>query len=109
MEKTTKVLGKIEQVEFGIPNDRPYLFGLTLCLATSESSGVVTHIFANMRGAKWHNEYTEVIRMNKEVYNLLESAKVQTIDELVGKPVEMIFKEDFVRTLVSFRILTEVL
>jgi len=105
---TEKVLGKIEQVEFGIIHDRPNLFGLTLCLGTS-SSGVVESIVVNMNQAKYANDFTEVVEVMEEIYTLLKDAEVLNINELVGIPVEMTFKQGFRRTLESFRILTEVL
>ena len=109
MTTEIKVLGKIEQVEFGIIHDMPHLFGLTLCLATSEASGVVEHIVANMKRAELSNDYTEVVEINEEIYQLLNDAKVLTIDELVGVPIEMTFDKGFFERLESFRILTEVL
>lgn len=103
-----KVLGKIEKVKFGRVHDRPYLFGLSLCLSTSNGSGVIHTNIVNIqhKGIINHKEReSNIIEMNEYIYNLLKEAKVMTIDELVGKPVEMTFKESYFNILESVRIL----
>jgi len=109
MEK--KVLGKIEQVEFGCVHDREYLFGLILCLKTSDSSGVVdmhvVNMSKSMTSVEWNTKQNEeIVKMVKFVNKLLKDAKIKTIDQLVNVPIEMIFSNNLLK---SFRILTEVL
>jgi hypothetical protein len=108
-----KILGKIEQVEFGKIWDRENLFGLILCLKTSDSSGVVYTNVVNMQKTRikdmpnWNEKRAiNLVEMNEFIYKLLNDAKVSTIDQLVNVPIEITFKNNLLK---DFRILTEVL
>jgi len=97
-----KSLGKISQVYFGLRDG--YQYGLHFKLS---GQGWGTD------WGEWYNILCEMddkdsyaLKMLKVVHKLLEDAKVDTVDQLENKPVEVVFED---RCLKSYRILTEVL
>lgn len=103
-----KELGKISAVSFGRNTDRPFMFGLELTLS-GKGWGTFTTISANMSNTcKWSEEERDAafFEVCRKIYKLLEDANVNSVYELVGKPVEAIFEN---HTLRDYRILTEVL
>ena len=103
-----KELGKISAVSFGRNSDRPFLFGLELTFG-GKDWGTFTMIGANMSDTcKWGEvERNEAFfDVCKKINKLLEDANVNSVDELVGIPVEVTFENN---TLSDYRILTEVL
>lgn len=101
-------LGKITAVSFGRNSDRPFLFGLELTL-TGKGWGTFTTINANMSDAcEWTEEQRNAafFEVCRKIYKLLRDANVNSVYELIGKPVEVIFENNMLR---DYRILTEVL
>lgn len=105
-------IGKIERVAFGFGGD--VMFGLSVTLS-GPSWGVgdfkgtwsYSHITPDAN-YKWTEEdrariYLETVRF---VENLLKDAKVLSVEQLKGKPVEATFDGMLLK---SWRILTEVL
>ncbi|WP_149692918.1 hypothetical protein [Bacillus cereus] len=107
-----KYLGKIVKAEFGTHRNRPFLMGLQLEFRFDGNSGVNCggkHLINVSDHCNWDSEeqknaaFQKVI---KDVHKILEEAKVNTVSELVGKPIEIIIEDQMYK---SFRILTEVL
>lgn len=109
-----KRLGKIESVKFGLGGYQDCMLGLSVTLSNG-SWGV------NDSRCEWdselikHTEHTQWTEENRDknyanimryLSKLLSEAKVQTVDQLKGKPVECTFEGN---TLKEWRILTEVL
>lgn len=110
-----KKLGKIESVSFGLGGYQGAMLGLHVTLS------VGVGVFVGDSRANWDAEqikwtehtqwseedrdgwYSEIMRY---VSSLLKDAKVDTVDKLKGKPVEVTFDGN---TLKEWRILTEVL
>ncbi len=101
--------GKITRAKWGVHIDRPFLFGLYLAFGGS-CWGVSTHEVLNISPeCEYSDDVTkesEMERVIAKTVELLKSAKVHTIDELIGKPVEVTFNGT---TISSYRILEEVL
>lgn len=115
MEK--KYLGKITHVSFGLGGYQDIQFGLSVTL---EGQGIGTNAFIGGawdysfmkdpgENARWTEEdRTKImIEMLRKISELLKSAKIESIDQLKGKPVEMTIDND--NTLKDWRILEEVL
>ena len=109
-----KRLGKIESVSFGLGGYQGAKLGLHVTLG--DGSWGVGDSRANWDAeqikwsehSKWSEEdrdvwYAEIMRY---VSKLLKDAKVDSVDKLKGKPVEVTF---YGNTLKEWRILTEVL
>lgn len=109
-----KRLGKIESVSFGLGGYQGAMLGLHVTLG--DGSWGVGDSRANWDAemidcteySKWSESdrdvwYAEIIRY---VSKLLKDAKVDSVDKLKGKPVEVTF---YGNTLKEWRILTEVL
>ena len=109
-----KRLGKIEEVHFGLGGYQGAMLGLHVTLG--DGGWGVGDSKANWDSeqikwtehTKWSEEdrdgwYSEIMRY---VSTLLKDAKVNSVDMLKGKPVEVTFDGN---TLKSWRILTEVL
>lgn len=96
-----KRLGKIDSVSFGF-ND--YTFGLGLSFS-GDCWGTFTFIDYNPHCADKEVE-PYALKMLKNIQKLLKDAKVDSIDKLKNKPVEVIFEDGFLK---EYRILTEVL
>lgn len=103
-----KELGKISAVSFGRNSDRPFMFGLELTLS-GKGWGTFATISANLSDTcTWGEDernaaFFEVCR---KINKLLEDANVNSIDKLVGIPVEVTFVNHILK---DYRILTEVL
>jgi hypothetical protein len=109
-----KRLGKIESVSFGLGGYQGAMLGLHFTLGNG-SWGVGdsrAHWDAEQikwsENTKWSEEdrdgwYAEIMRY---VSKLLKDAKVDSVDKLKGKPVEVTFDGN---QLKEWRILTEVL
>jgi hypothetical protein len=109
-----KKLGKIQDVSFGLGGYQGAMIGIHVTLGNEGWS--VGDSRANWDAeqiecseyTQWTEEdrdgwYAEIMRY---VSKLLEDAKVDSVDKLKGKPVEVTFKGN---TLKEWRILTEVL
>ncbi|MBY0596144.1 hypothetical protein [Bacillus bingmayongensis] len=107
-----KFLGKIVKAEFGTYRDRDFLMGLQLEFRFDGNSGVSCggrHLINISSNCKWDSEEEKNIayqRVLKELAFVLKEAKVNTVSELVGKPIEITIEDQMYKT---FRILTEVL
>lgn len=114
MNNVAKKLGKISSVKLGIGGYQDMMLGLYITFSFGSydmvyskqvwDSSRVKHV----EGCKWteeerDNEYAGIMRY---ISCLLKEAKVDSIDKLKGKPVELTIK-DF--ELADWRILTEVL
>jgi hypothetical protein len=106
-----KELGKIQSARYGFGGYQDAQFGLSVTLG-GESWGVGDFWggWADEPStyAKWTKE--DQIRHHGETADricaLLKSAKVTSVEKLIGKPVEVLFDGN---TLSSWRILTEVI
>jgi hypothetical protein len=110
-----KRLAKIEDVSFGIGGYQDACIGLNVVLAgkgwgvCSSKTAWDANIIKHSEYSKWTEEdrsrqYAEIVRY---VSDLLCEAKVNTVNDLKGKPVEVTFDKS--GTLQGWRILTEVL
>jgi len=109
-----KELGKITNVYFGFGGYQDAQFGLTVELSFN-GKGCIDFIYGGWSEDVSISQYTkwteqdrsdQRIQMIKKIDKLLHDAKVKTIDELKGKPIEVINEG---LKLKSWRILTEVL
>ena len=110
-----KELAKIESVSFGLGGYQGAMIGLHLVFS-GKGWGVSTdHCFWDFEQIKWseHCKWNETdraeqcIELVKLISETLEKAKVQSVHQLKGIPVEVTFDDR--RTLTSWRILEEVL
>ncbi|HEY3874091.1 MAG TPA: hypothetical protein VGM92_01320 [Candidatus Kapabacteria bacterium] len=89
-------------------HDRPYIFGLQLSFG-GDSWGVGdggVNCF-NIEYKKSESESAEAaLRVMRETHRILSEAKVGSVADLIGIPVEITFDGSMLK---SFRILTEVL
>ena len=108
---TEKQLGKIDFAEFGTNKDYPFFIGLQLGFQLGDKSKIgdggryTVNISPDCR---WETrERTEAITQTVElVNNILKTAKVHYVSELINKPVEVTIVDNCFE---DFRILTEVL
>jgi len=113
-----KELGKISKVTFGKGGYQECQFGLFIhfefkgsgCF-TSVESGWDAESIKHSDNCKWSeqdraNGHDELCR---KVSKILKDAKVDSVHELEGKPIEAQFDEVGFGTLKDWRILTEVL
>ena len=110
-----KEFGKIESVRFGIGGYQDCMIGLELTL-TGEGWGVSPmepmawdpNKVECTKSMEWAEEDRDdqLAKIMRRVSDLLFAAKVKGIDQLVGKPVEVTFEGNEIK---SWRILTEVL
>jgi len=110
-----KRLGKIETVKFGLGAYQGAMIGLHVKLGGVDGWGVCDtksawdpEIVEHSKHCKWTENsrdklFAEIIRY---ISKLLKQAKVQTIDQLKGIPIEATFDGN---TLKKWRILEEVL
>jgi len=106
-----KFLGKITRAEFGTVKEYPFLIGLQLSFSfgnSGVSDGGKYTLNIDKQCKIWEeNQRSQAVTANIEnVYELLNSAKVNYISQHVGKPVEVTIEDNSFK---DFRILTEVL
>ena len=107
-------LGKIESVSFGLGGYQGAMLGLHVTLSNGGWGVGDSRANWDAEQIKWskHTQWTEEDRdgwyseIMRYVSKLLKDAKVDSVDKLKGKPVEVTFEG---KTLKSWRILTEVL
>ena len=109
-----KKLGKIQDVSFGLGGYQGAMIGIHVTLGNegwsvgdSRANWDVEQVECT-ENTQWKEEdrdgwYSEIMRY---VSKLLKEAKVDSVDKLKGKPVEVTFEGN---TLKEWRILTEVL
>ena len=108
-----KFLGKIESIKFGLDGSRIGLFyTLTFdkCCGTQSSNSVWDPEQIKVTSyTKWTEDDRdmELAQLMRYISKLLSEAKVNDINKLVGKPIEVTIDE--FNSLKSWRILTEVL
>lgn len=115
-DKYDRKLGKITDVKFGNGGYQDAQFGLTLTLESKSGTGCGVFVCGGWNYShikhdsycKWTEEdrTNGMAEMCREICRILHDAKVDTVDKLLGKPVEFA-TESF--TLKSWRILEEVL
>ena len=110
----TKELGKIEKVRFGHCGYQSSCLGISFVLS-GKGWGLVdskstwdAELMKWSEHCKWSEEdrdkqYSEIMRY---VSKLLKDAKVDSIDQLQGKPIEVILDGNMLK---EWRILSEVL
>jgi len=108
-----KKLGKIKSAKFGLLEDRQFLMGLQLefemeYTGCGDGGLFLFNISDRNENTKWsEQERTDVVMENMNLLKeILTDSKVNTVNELIGKPVEVLLKN---RCFQDFRILTEVL
>ncbi len=112
--RTSKELGKIDSVSFGIGGYQDAMIGLHIGFSgpgwgcgTSKSAWSPVGIPCSP-GAKWTevDRDKQLVEIMRFVDKLLANAKVKSVDKLKGIPVEVTFEDG---QLTDWRILTEVL
>jgi hypothetical protein len=109
-----KKLGKIESVSFGLGGYQGAMLGLHVTLGDGSWGVGDSRANWDSEQIKWteHTQWSEENRnvwyaeIMKYVSKLLKDAKVDSVEKLKGKPVEVTFNGN---TLKEWRILTEVL
>lgn len=104
-------LAKIESAKFGCFQDRDFLFGMILGFSGKGwGVGCGGRYTINMsKDCRWKSDAEKKEWMEKTMqfaYDTIQTAKVDSVEELVGIPVEVTLEKN---TFESFRILTEVL
>ena len=103
-----KELGKITKASFGKLYDRPNIFGLFLEFG-GQSWGIGDggrYAFnIEYKGADGERNVA-ALKVADTVKDILDEAKVSTVDQLIGIPVEVTTEGNMFK---SFRVLTEVL
>jgi len=105
---TGKFLGKIEEVRYGKSEDN---FGLTVLLNFDgnmvQDNILLTHYLPDeIEIDKVEDVIMESFRLQQKLRVLLKDAKCDFVDELKGKPVELIIEGNILK---SWRILKEVI
>lgn len=113
---STKHLGEISRIELGIGGIRDSMLGLFIwftyddVIVMSENS-ISDPTLVNGEGISgtegWRDK--RLARIMREISKILNQAKVSTLQELKGKPVELEIDEDEGYRLLSWRLLTEVI
>ena len=109
-----KKLGKIESVSFGLGGHQGAMIGLHVTLSSGGWGVSDSRAHWDSERIKWSENtkwseedrdgwYTEIMRY---VSKLLKDAKVDSVDQLKGKPVEVTVDGNLLK---EWRILTEVL
>jgi hypothetical protein len=112
-----RMLGKIRSVRFGRGGYQDAMMCLTLEFGSESGAWGVCRDIGNAWDpttvkrtelTQWSeaDRERELVKMCREISQLLKDAKVDDVAKLAGKPVECTFEGS---TLKSFRILTEVL
>lgn len=97
-----KKLGKIKKVKFGFDDN---YFGLHLTLGNDEWGTMCGHRY-NTACKNDSTREMDMMVMIELVQKLLKDAKVDSVDQLLNKPIECTFDRTILK---DFRILTEVL
>ncbi|GBG94628.1 hypothetical protein LFYK43_10870 [Ligilactobacillus salitolerans] len=104
----SKYLGYIENAEFGRASDVGFMFGLMLVITVPEH-GIANfnHYMVNTSENCKNKEAVDkaILDYWRTIYALLDDAKVSSVSELKGVPVEV----DCDTKINNFRILTEVI
>lgn len=108
-----KQIGKIQSINFGKGGYQDVMVGISITLGSdtehwgvSDFKGAWGH---KRRGEMHWTEEDRIKRLGEMVMwfnDLLEKAKAENINELIGKPVEVTFEDN---QLSEWRILSEVL
>lgn len=112
-----KKLGKISSARFGIGGYQDAMIGLHLQFRMGPSGIGMDKcawdpaLIECRESAEWTEEdrdrhFSEIVRF---VSKLLSEAKVKSVPELVGVPVEVEMTEEGCGSFIDFRVLTEVL
>lgn len=97
-----KKLGKIKKVKFGFEDN---YFGLHLSLGNNEWGCNKSYQYNTACKNDSSNEFDTMV-MIEMIQKLLKDAKVDSVDELLNKPIECTFDKNLLKDL---KILTEVL
>lgn len=115
MPTVEKLLGKIASIHYGVGGYQDVQLGLSITLegkgwGTTVFNGIwdYSYIPSPTELHKWTEEdrTNQLIKINRNISELLKQAKVPTIDKLKNIPIEATFE---CGTLKDWRILTEVL
>lgn len=104
-----KKIGYIRSAKYGQVKDMPIMFGLQLDFYFNDSTGAgTTELMFNISDEVKDKEGADQIiaDVTRRINGILKDANVNTVDQLIGKPVEVTI--DFANVK-SFRILTEVI
>jgi len=109
-----KKLGKIEAVKFGVGGYQDAMLGIHVTLGNGSWGVGDSRANWDAEQIKWseHSKWTEEDRdvwyaeIMRYVSKLLQDAKVDSVDKLKGKPVEVTLDGNLLK---EWRILTEVL
>jgi len=109
-----KEFGKINSVSFGFGGYQDCEVGLFLGLGgkawgvCASVSGGWSTILERSSGTKWTegDRSKQYDKMCREIQEILKKAKVNSVDQLKGKPVEVTFDGNLLK---SWRVLDEVL
>ena len=109
-----KKLGKIEAVKFGVGGYQDAMLGIHVTLGNGSWGVGDTRANWDAEQIKWseHSKWSEKDRdvwyaeIMRYVSKLLKDAKVDSVDKLKGKPVEVTLDGNLLK---EWRILTEVL
>lgn len=103
-------LGKIEKIIIGRGGYQDSMFGITFNLSSQQGSCVdFWGWFTTAVSTKWSEE-DRIKKIGEpfwKLYGIMQDAKVNDAVDLVGKPIELTYKDD--GSLSSWRILKEVL
>lgn len=104
-----KKLGYIRSAKYGQVKDMPIMFGLQLDFYFNDSTGAGTtelifNISDEVKDAVPMDQI--IVNITRKINEILTEANVNTVDELIGKPVEVTIEGANTK---SFRILTEVI
>jgi len=106
-----KSIGKISAVSFGFGGYQDVQFGITLSVDTEigcANTGRWMWVNEPDKHTKWSTEdqSREYANIMRYVIKLMKDAKVSTVQELKGKPIEATWEGNW---LTEIRILTEVI
>jgi len=106
-------IGKIQAVKFGMGGYQDAMVGISITLGSDKNCWGVGDFkgawgISRSEYSKWTEEdrIKQLGEMVMWAHKIMQEAKVEDLNDLVGKPVEVTFEE---MTLKSWRILTEVI
>jgi len=112
-----KQLGKIKNVKFGIGGYQNAMIGIHFTLG-GDGWGIGDtwsvwdyEIIKRSEHAKWTEQDRDMnmVDIMRKISKLLKDAKVSSVDELAGIPIEVTLDGDGFGSLKEWRVLTEVL